>query len=82
MTATMFQKHTSFRYEDIDRDMFAEAPDEAEVSKDEIWKLEEASKLQHQQVCDSSGKHFTPLLTDPNCYRNCEMDIGVFGKCE
>ena len=79
MTATISQVHTSFRHEDIGRDVFAEHPDEKEIIKDKIRKLGEAIKLWHQPVCNSSGKHFAPLLTDPSCYRNCEMDIGVVG---
>ena len=75
----------AFLRADIDRDLFAERPEDAELASDEILKLEEAlcecwtaAKLWHDHAATlQEGMVFTPFLTDPSRCRNCEVDVGV-----
>ena len=71
----------AFLRADIDRDLFAERPEDAELASDEILKLEEAlcecwtaAKLWHDHAATlQEGMVFTPFLTDPSRCRYCEV---------
>ena len=83
--------HTAFLHADVDQELFAEPPEseewkESELLKNEVWELNEAlygyreaPKLWQQHVVillESSNYH--PLLTDPSCFGNYELNIFVF----
>ena len=83
--------HTVFLDADVDQDLFAEPPEpdewyDAVLRDDEVWKLNKAlygnrkaPKLWHQHV-DSFLEilNHHPLLTDPSCFRNDELNINIF----
>ena len=83
--------HTAFLHADVDQDLFAEppAPDEwhdAALREDEVWKLNKAlygyrkaPKLWHQHVVSIlECLNYHPVLTDPSCFRNDELNINIF----
>ena len=82
--------HTAFLHLDVVQEVFAEAPEadewcESELCEDEVWKLNKAlygyrkaPKLWHQHVVsllDTPNDH--PLLTDPSCFRNDELNLNI-----
>ena len=56
------------------------------MCEDEVWKLHKAlygsrkvPKLLHQHVVSFlESLNYHPLLTDPSCFRNDELNISVF----
>ena len=83
--------HTAFLHADVDQNLFAEPPKsdewyESDLREDEVWKLNKAlhgyrkaPKLWHQHVVSLLLRlKYHPLLTDPSCFRNDELDINIF----
>ena len=83
--------HTVFLDADVDQDLFAEPPEpdewyDAVLRDDEVWKLNKAlhgdrkaPKLWHQHVDSFLERlNYHPLLTDPSCFRNDELNINIF----
>ena len=83
--------HTAFLHADVDQDLFAEPPEpddwyDAALRDDEVWKLNKAlygyrkaPKLCHQHVVSIlESLNYHPLLTDPSCFRNDELNINIF----
>ena len=80
--------HTAFLHADVDQQLFGEPPEadewyESELCEDEVWKLNralyvsrKAPKLWHQHVVRLlESLNYHPLLTDPSCFRNDELNI-------
>ena len=76
---------------DVDQDLFAEPPKpdvwyDAALRDDEEWKLNKAlygyrkaPKLWHQHLVSVlESLNCQPLLTDPSCFRNDELNIDIF----
>ena len=82
--------HTAFPRADVDQELFAEPPEsdewyESELREDEVWKMNtalcgcrKAPKLWHQHVASLlESVNYHPLLTDPSCFRNDELNINI-----
>ena len=84
--ASAIDVHTTFLHAHIAQELFPEAREETKLWEDEVWKLHtalygyrKAPNLWHQHVVsllESLNDH--PHLTDPNCFRNDELDINIF----
>ena len=83
--------HTAFLHADVDQDLFAEPPEPDEwfaaaLLDDEVWKLNKAlygyrkaPKMWHQHVVSILERlNYHPLLTDPSCFRNDELNVNIF----
>ena len=82
--------HIAFLHANVDQDLVAEPPEpdewyDAELSDDEVWKLNKplcgyrkAPKLWHQHVVSLlKSLNCHPLLTDPSCSGNDELNINI-----
>ena len=82
--------HTALLHADIDQDLYAEPPEESELTEDEVRKLHKAlhgyrkaPRRWHQHVVTVLGSlNVHSLLTDPSCFRNDELDINIFVHVE
>ena len=90
-TSIAIDVHTAFLHADVDQDLIAEPPEpdewyDAVLRDEEVWKLNralygyrKAPKLWHQHVASILGSlNYHPLLTDPSCFRNDELNINIF----
>ena len=74
----------AFLHADIDQELFAEPPEESELCE-EVGKLHKSGTRISQSTetvaptcCLVESLHFSPLLTDPSCFRNDDLDIHIF----
>ena len=74
--------HAAFLHAGSDQGLFTEQPEESKVCEHEGWRQNKAScgyrkapKLGHQHgVTLLESLNYHPLLTDPSCSRNNELD--------
>ena len=84
------KRRTQFQHADVDQELFTEPPEpdewyESSLREDEVWKLNialygnrKAPKLWHQHAVNIlENLNYHPLLTDPSCFRNDELNINL-----
>ena len=75
--------HRAFLHTDVDQDLFAEPPEPVEgydaPLREALYIYRKAPKLWHQHVASIlESLNYRPLLTDPSCFRNDELNINIF----